>query len=634
MSPVVQRLQRARRQLSLALAVSALGWTIAIAGLVWVAGSRLLASQIALILIATLLAISSGTLLYWRRRQVRSVEAIALWIEERQPELEYTLVTATDPHLTTQVTDELARRAEAADIEGLSRRASLQLLTRAAAAVLVMAIVVSLLGVASRGSSASGPVLVRRTELPNRLAGLEARVTPPAYTHLGTQQLDDPSTIEALVGSSLSLEGAFEPQGIQIAVGKDTQPAVARPGGWKSEFKMPPLPAAVTLTDREYRRLIVLAPRPDSAPQVVLTAPLHDTTYQVLPSTPLRLEARTTDDLELVSGYFEFLISTGTGENFITVSRNSVRQKLAGKAANLAAAIRLDTLKLTPGSVVNIRAVAFDGNDVSGPGKGVSETRTLRLAEKLDSANVTAAPPDQIDSMLISQRLLNLRTDTLIRNKRTLGKTGVADRSMTYSNVQETIRQRVMAVITVLEDDGVGGTSPTEVSLMLRKAGDEMQSARIDLALALPDTARPHMRRALAILDEIRNSHRYYLRGLTRPVMVDVSKVRMTGQGDPAPASRAARERLRRIEIELAGRIETAVGLHQANPQGTLDSLTLIQVSALATHPAVAKELGSAIGAIRTGTPVDAALIATRRLLSPAPALLTGPAEWGGTLEP
>src|SRR5581483_8870691 len=109
--------------------------------------------------------------------------------------------------------------------------------------------------------------------------------------------------------------------------------------------------------------------------------------------------------------------------------------------------IDFDTLGLKPGSVIHIRTVAFDYNDVTGPGKGISETRTLRVAEPIDSTSINAAPPLPIDSMWISQRLLNMKTDTLIRTKRKLKREEFVHRSSGYSNAQEDIRKRALAVV-------------------------------------------------------------------------------------------------------------------------------------------------------------------------------------------
>jgi hypothetical protein len=274
--------------------------------------------------------------------------------------------------------------------------------------------------------------------------------------------------------------------------------------------------------------------------------------------------------------------------------------------------------------------VGFDFNDVTGPGKGVSETRTLRVAEPIDSTSINAAPPLPIDSMWISQRLLNLRTDTLFRTRRKLGRETFVHRSSGYGNAQEDIRKRAEAVVAVLEADGVGGSFETEASKKLREAMDLMFSARENLSIARPDSAMPYMKRILKILDDLRLAHRYYLRGLLRPVPVDLARVRLTGKDSAAAAARTPRAALPDVNAALVARIDRAAALARSAPAAAVDSLTYVRVAALSTAPAVAAPLRAAIEALRAGGAVDSALAATRRALEPPAAAVAGPVEWGG----
>jgi hypothetical protein len=659
----IERLRSARRQLALAVAarggasaaalgvLAALG--IEVAG-VLLRGAGLGTSQVAAGPVACAVALAALGWTIWRARALRSLEAVALWIEERQPALQYALVTAVDPRIVTAgVPAALAGAAEAAGIESEVRRATRRLWTQALAAVLVTAagwLAVRQLGQALEGGE-TGQAGEPAAPVANRLVPLTARVVPPAYAHLPVSDQAEPATVEARVGSAVTFAGRGSPGAVMLvlsaadsatpgtkAPGDSTAPAMAAaaaPGGWTVGLRMPATPGVARLTDRSYRRLVVLVPRVDSTPAVVLQSPAHDTTYPAVPSTPIVLEARVSDDIGLAAGYFEYLISSGSGEHFNTVTRTSPRVRLGpGRSGTLKARLGLDTLKLTPGSVVNVRAVALDGNDVTGPGKGVSETRTLRIAEPRDSVSVAPAPPDQLDSMLVSQRLLNLRTDTLLRSRARLTRAAVADRAMRYSNVQESIRLRVVAVVALLEDDGVGGTAPTDVSRLLRTAGEAMQEARIELALAAPDRAMPHMRRALAILDQVRNAHRYYIRGRTPPVLVDLDRVRLQGQGTPEPGPRTPRDRLADRERLLAERIERAAGMMSSAREPALDSLTFIRVAALEGHADLAEALAQAVARLRQGDQPGPALAQARRLLSRAAEPLDGSPDWLGVRRP
>ena len=195
--------------------------------------------------------------------------------------------------------------------------------------------------------------------------------------------------MEALIGSRVTLAGKGPPGGVTAAVGKDGLDAVIGSRGWAVRLTMPREPTVVTLRDRTYKRLVVLEPRADSAPGVRLVLPLHDTTYQTVPRGRLVVEASS-------DGRHRARLRRGrvhgdegrAGELRDEAElrrRGSLRQRAW---AVLREAIDLDTMGLGPGTVLHIRAVAFDGNDVTGPGKGVSETRTLRIAEP-DSVSST-----------------------------------------------------------------------------------------------------------------------------------------------------------------------------------------------------------------------------------------------------
>jgi hypothetical protein len=320
----------------------------------------------------------------------------------------------------------------------------------------------------------------------------------------------------------------------------------------------------------------------------------------------------------LAYGYVEYMLSTGAEESFETKQSNGPRVSFGNeRAAALRAVIDLDTMKLAPGSVLHIRAVAFDFNDVTGPGKGVSETRTLRVAEPIDSTSINAAPPLPIDSLLISQRLLNMRTDTLIRNRRRLERREFEHTSSGYSNVQENIRQRTLAVVGLLEDNGVGGSFETD---------------RMQLGIAQPDTAMPYMKKILAILDELRLAHRYYLRGLMKPVAVNVERVRMTGTDTASASRREARSELRDAHAALVARLDHSAALAKSAPAAVADSLVFIRVSALESAPEAAKALEEAIRLLREGKSADGVLARVRRALEPRASIASGAAEWAGVL--
>jgi hypothetical protein len=623
-----ERLRRAQGRLALAALCTAVSESACLGVLGYSALQAVgLAHAPAISLLMTALFLG---VLVWRFRKLRSLSALALWMEEANPAAEYALVTLTDGVESVA----LAEAAGQVDIEGRTgaalHRLGIQALVACGLAGALWFTVGRNLGHPLHEESAA-----RSAEAPSRLTPLTVRITPPAYSHLASRSLADPATVEALAGSEVQLSGSGPAAGVTVDT-SDKAIAVSAAGArWSTQFRMPQSPGVVHLHDRGYSRLVVLAPRIDSVPEVILERPLHDTTYRVLPTGPVTLDAAARDDIGLAAGYFEYLITIGGDENFTTTTRTSARQSLGDRReAQLHASLRLDTLHLTPGSVVSIRAIVLDGNDVTGPGKGFSETRTLRLAERADSTSVNAAPPDQVDSMLISQRLLNMRTDSLIRARASMNRKAVNDRSMTHSNTQESIRQRVLTVIGVIEDDGQGGTAPTDVSKLLRVAADEMGSARIELALVRPTVAMPHMKKALAILDQVRLANRYYLRGRQPVQLVDLEKVRLKGEGTPVPSPLQPRSRLEEPLGALAARIEAAARLYPSAPEAARDSLTLVRVAALSRSQALADALAHALEALQRGSSADVALEPVRQLVAPSALRLAGPAEWTGVTTP
>ncbi|HEX3160625.1 MAG TPA: hypothetical protein VHQ45_19050, partial [Gemmatimonadaceae bacterium] len=423
------------------------------------------------------------------------------------------------------------------------------------------------------------------------------------------------------------------PDGVTAEVDADTLRATADGRAWRISTTMPAAPAVLSLRDRAYGRLLVLEPRPDSAPQVRLALPASDTTYQQVPRGHLELSATVSDDVGIDHGYFEYMLTAGGGENFETKTSTGQRVSFGhARAGVLRATLRFDTLAIAPGTVLHIRAVALDANDVSGPGRGVSETRTIRIAEPKDSIAVNPVPPLPIDSMWMSQRLLNMRTDTLARARAQLERTAFRNRSAGDGTAQAQLRQRVLRVISTLEADGVGGTFETETSTKLRQVADMMWTARMFLGVAQPDTALPVMGRILDILDEIRLAHRYYLRGVTPSSVVDIERVRLTGKGDAAVERRQPRARIHDPRRALAARLDAAASLLATSRQAGIDSLTVVRVAALGSAPEVGAALGQAIEALRRGAEARETLAPVRRALEPRPRIAPAGHDQGGAI--
>ncbi|MHB2033385.1 MAG: hypothetical protein ACYCVE_08435 [Gemmatimonadaceae bacterium] len=637
------RVRGARRLLIGLITTAALVWAAAAAMVVIAVAAGLdklvplpYLVRAALIPVGLAAAFVAGAAVLWRGRGARSMSGVALWIEEQDPTLRYALVTAIDPAMAPAADHaELHRLAERADIDRMLRRAIARTLGSGLLVAAALAAALALLHpgrlLRAAESALSGGRGSATAVMANRLDGFTARVVPPAYARMSATTLREPGDVPALIGTAITYEGKGRPDGITGATDSASFTAADGPRGWAIATMMPKTPTVLVLHDRGYKALIALEPRVDSAPNVRLLLPQHDTTYQAVPKTPLEIQSTFTDDIGLNFAYVEYMISTGSGEDFKTKVVDGPRIAFNNsRSGAINTVIRLDTMKLTPGTVLDIRVVAYDYNDVTGPGIGVSESRTLKIAEPIDSTSINSAPPLPIDTLWMSQRLLNMKTDTLIRTALHHSHADFAHTSSGYSNAQESIRQRAIAVIGLLENNGEGSSFQTDVSKMLRTAVDLMWTAREDLGIAQPKTAMPYMIKILKILDEIRLANRYYLRGIMPPVPVDIARVRLTGKEKVKAGPLGARAELPDPHAALAARLDAVAALVRSSPGAAADSLVYIRVSALTSAPSVAAPLQRAIDLLRKRQSADSALAGARLALQPPARVLHGPAEWGG----
>ncbi|HEU4630688.1 MAG TPA: hypothetical protein VFS08_13135 [Gemmatimonadaceae bacterium] len=534
----------------------------------------------------------------------------ALWVEERVPTLAFALVTAAEPRHATLV-PALAPRLGGIPWGALLRGAAVRALLPPAVAL--GAALVALLaappldmaaGGASRAEGAGGRGAAARTPTSGALGRITATVRPPAYSGLPTQSLDDPTTVAALVGSRVTLSGRGE--GAVRATLAETRLDVRRGDGWRVALTMPARPGAVRLADGVGDRLVILDPRLDSVPVVTLLPAVRDTVLRE-PVGTIALAATAHDDIGLATSGFEYIVSSGEGESF-TFRSGTLGAATHGGARDAAmrASLSVTQLQLKPGDIVHVRAVARDGNTLSGPGVGASETRAIRIARagEYDSVAVEGAPPPTPDSTALSQRMLLILTERLQQRRPRLDRATVLAESQRIARDQTRLRRQVGEIVFARlgeaggehehgpgdAHDLAGGGRVDPDALLAQAAaattvgmpealdfhGDEtpvvainkplleaynhMWDAARELELGEPGRAIPPMRRALAALQQARQAERIYLRGRPPTVIVDIGKVRLQGKEhgsdnvrQPRPAEDdAAGRRARRLDAALA----------------------------------------------------------------------------------
>jgi hypothetical protein len=419
-------------------------------------------------------------------------------------------------------------------------------------------------------------------------------------------------------------------------------------------------------------RLVVLAPVADAPPAVTLLAPVRDTTVRTATGR-LILRAQLRDDIGLREASFEIIVSSGQEETFTFRTAVLARTAFGGRQEGaLSTRLSLDSLVLKPGDIVQMRAVARDANDLTGPGIGSSETRALRVARvgEYDSVAVEAAPPGDPEGQVLSQRMLITLTEALARQRRSIDRPTLLTESRRIAGDQARLRKRVGDVVfqrtggEPLGEEGDAGVpegklTPEELLERARQAGAdagtpmdvegdetpilalskpllEAFNAMWDAGRALeqgePAQALPPMRRALAAIERARQAERIYLRGRPAAVIVDVAHARLAGKDKGSTSVRTERVVEEPADRRRAESFAHASALLATDRDAAADSLMVMRVAALGDSPALAAALDTAARVTRRGSPDDVsrAWARVRRALAGPPVRRDALPAWGG----
>ena len=682
-----QRVRRVRLWLTAAALLRAVGWACVAAASV-IAGAAIADSftplgvdaRSALRWGAAVVWLVTALALVWRDRAVLSLNRIALWLEERFPSLEFALVAALERNreLEFESANTLADASPARWVPAAARRA-LRALAPPLAAIVVAAVVLLALprgAVARIRSPRPGDALERasidRSPAASRLTPLVAQVIAPRYTGRRDSVVDEPSDLRALAGSTVLLRGAGDPAGVVATVGDSALPVVRDARGWSATLRVDESAMVIRLADRGYRRLVALEPIADHAPTVNLASPAHDTVLRAAAGT-ISLAATADDDIGLASVAFEYIVSSGEGETFKFRSGTLGARRADGMHASLSANLQLPSLGLSPGDVVHVRAVARDANDITGPGAGASETRTIRIAraDEYDSSAVDAAAPSDEDKSVISERMLITLAEALESKRGSLSRPQLVTESQSIAADQTRLRRSVGDVVfarlggspsgeetsgddeparaksmqellaradsatnrSVDPIDFAGGESPVvAVNKPLLEAYNAMWDASTELGVAEPGRALPHMRRALEAIELARRAERVYLRGAPPSVVIDLARVRLAGSlPDASPSVRpplAADSAARTLDRRFIRIVELAAG----NTGAGVDSLLVLRIDALASNPSFAAAIADAADALRRGSSRNAtsALVRARRAIGGPITVYDSLTRWSG----
>jgi len=656
----IERVARTQRLLGGAAIVHAIGW-----------GSATAFGILGMISFAALLfpgleqdgsahfavALAAGAIvtavLLWRSRHFSSRNRVALWIEERVPDLQYSLVTAME-YAGSPFSRGMEARIEREEVGRATVKALRRTVGNALGAFAIGALLLYVSPSAAFGRAGLFPRLGERGPgakelVENRLASIRARITPPPYTGEQAELLVDPTSIAGLTGSSVVIQGDGAPAGISAFGAGKALRVFESSEGWSVSFIMPEKPAALTLRDRNYERIVVLDPHADAPPKIALVSPARDTTLRAA-QLVIHLNATATDDIGLRGAYFEYLITSGSGEvfNARTVTTPIVNFN-GSRRGSLTATLDLASLRLSQGDVVSIRAIAQDGNTLSGPGTATSDTRTFRIAraEEYDSVAVDAAAPLPVDTAAVSQRMLIMMTEKLVKEKKSIPRQDLVRRSGEIGDLEDKVRKRVESILYEMEGGAEeaeeAGTPPDPSKTLEGEESDQVRAVKNpdlfeafnalwaavrSLQIAEPDSALPPMRVALKALDRARLANRLYLRGMPPKVVVDIARVRMSGKEKGTASTRTPLTPRDSMRVNLERRFSDAVELIQPKPQEAVRAFTLMQVDALSVSPQVATALGEAIDAFRKGRDATLPLLRARRALTGDPSGTPGLPAW------
>jgi hypothetical protein len=548
---------------------------------------------------------------------------LALLAEERHPELEHQLSTALgvdrDGPLTRVFLERACARAAALQgrIVRFDIRAALMPFVAAAIAFLLLLQLVpgGAAEIAARwlqlapdpatGLGPSSELAMGRTsaEAAHELRAVRITVQPPAYTggRLRTASADEP--VQAVAGSVLRITGVVPPGALVSArvLGADESPVERTDDRFLVEHTLTSSDRGIEISALSEnvvvaRRVVPLLVSRDAEPQVELRQP-DDDMVLATPSGTIRVEASARDDFGIADFRLTWILSRGSGESFAFTDGGTAWHTVRAEAGARLGTVELDlaALRLQPGDVLHVRAVARDGNTVTGPGEGVSRTRLIRVARRDEQSEATTLigfPLEAEKDPILSQRMIVLLTERLIARAPGLSSDSLRVEADEIAHQQARLRERLADIIYArssgeeAEDEhgtlesplrtAADSLPPAErarrmealleaasratgqgtlaelshehdpdpalaVNLPLLPAFNAMYEAERSLRQADPRAALPHERRALEIIQQVRESERIYLRGRQTVAPVDVGAVRGTGKLEEVdPAARGA----------------------------------------------------------------------------------------------
>ncbi|MEX0842908.1 MAG: hypothetical protein WD120_01035, partial [Gemmatimonadota bacterium] len=285
------------------------------------------------------------------------------------------------------------------------------------------------------------------------LSRLGLRVTPPAYTGLDAFDLPVEGGVQALAGSRVelhggmpaSMDGAELPQVTLLEEGSShLLEVMSSDGGWSVDRILAEGDRGLLLTatagNAVRERVVPIEILLDAPPTVTLLEPERDLVLAT-GTGEVTFRALADDSHGIDSFRLSWVHTRGSGESFDfregAVDWSQVER--TGSELEGTVTLRLEELGLGPGDVLHLRALATDGNEVTGPGTGVSGTRQIRVIREGDEMLVDALigfPVEAEQDPVLSQRMILLLTEDLLARAPTLANEELQREAVGLANEQ------------------------------------------------------------------------------------------------------------------------------------------------------------------------------------------------------
>jgi hypothetical protein len=370
-----------------------------------------------------------------------------------------------------------------------------------------------------------------RIPIPAHAATAPLRVTaivrPPEYTGLPQTTVDDPAELHVVEGSAIELRGSRP-----IKVTHDGDEALDRTFVASRSGSV-----TVAPNDGGAERLIPVVVSPDALPAVRVTAPGRDLVFA--DATPrIDFVVRASDDYGLRSLTLQYTKVTGSGEDYtfdageipLTVSRPSERE-WAGTATRALAAFGLKD-----GDMLVYRASASDRKP--GERQSTSDAFFIEISRLGVAAGDAFTLPEEETRYALSEQMLIVKTEHLLREGRSLGADALTEASLNLAVEQRRIRAEFVFMLGgEIADEEVEAEQSIELQAGrlanrgqrdLRDATRAMSQAEKLLTGGDPGAALASERAAVQALQRAFARDRYLLRALATRLPLDVAR-RLSG---------------------------------------------------------------------------------------------------------